>query len=262
MTETYAIVTDPKKAAKFIYKDIKEFVKNPEQGDSYYGAPPSYDLYVCTTSLRTNGELKQLIRLGYNKVANGKELFCPDSDSFIADFGRELSALVGADKKIMVVQTRIKTRETGYWSVRTEVVYEVPCVFRAAKKPCKEWNTLARLVQKGSGIVLNQNECYLAEMSGKRGRLFSEGGRYIVAIDEPEWCKKAVDWLRKTKTARDTLKVEPYHGEYCEDRRHSEEYEVECHGERLSSYKMEVLTPTGRSKGKYIISAYGSFCEN
>ena len=261
MSDTdYARVTDPKKAAKYIYKDMKEFVKNPEK-DSYYGTPPAYELYVCTESLFQNGKWEEYMQVGF-KAANGKRMLCPNTDAFVGDFGRELTALVSADKKLMVVQTRSKTRTVGYWNTREEVVFSVPAVVRAAKKPCKEWNTLSRLVKKGSGIDLDPMKCYLAEVSGKRGRLYSEGGRFIVAIDEPAWCGKAVDWLRKTKTSRDTLKVEPYIGEYCEDRQHSAEYEVECRGERLSSYEMEVLTPTGRSKGKYIISAYGSFYTN
>lgn len=246
-------MTDAEKVASLIHKDIRAFLKR--------GEAQTYRLEFCYTYRQVNGVAEEFARVeGHFTYGDGKkDLYIPYTEGFFKALGRNLKALVDADKKIMCVHT---DKRMGYSYGDTYVKYEIPDVFRVAQKPCKEWNTLVRLVQKGANFTLDPKECYYAGMFGKRGHLDTETSRAIIPMDKPEWCANAVAWLRKTKTARDTLKVSAYNGESCPDREESAYHEWECSGSRIRSYKFEVFTPTGRNKGSYIVSRNGTFYES
>ena len=115
--------------------------------------------------------------------------------------------------------------------------------------PCKEWATLTRLISKYQPQVnLSVIDNYQVDLFGKRGQ-YDESGKRVYYCTSSEWCKKAIEFIRKTKTTRDILKVWSKVLDDDIDTNYSIRYETECYGRRKVSLKMQVVTPNGKSKG-------------
>ena len=157
-----------------------------------------------------------------------------------------------------VLRSETYEKSSGYWYDRdTTTLFSIPTQARKFGKTCHEWDVLAKIVDKYSGFKLDPMKCRYGGTSGKRGRLDEPDEWGYIAFDYPDWSAKAVEWIRKTKTARDALKVEEMSGEECEDRDHSSYYETECSGSMIETYKFSVVTPNGKVKGTYVLSRDG-----
>lgn len=162
-----------------------------------------------------------------------------------------------------VLRSETYEKSSGYWYDRSSTtLFSIPTQARKFGKTCHEWDVLARIVDRYSGFKLDPMKCRYGGTSGKRGRLSEPDEWEYIAFDCPDWSAKAVEWIRKTKTARDTLKVEEMNGEECEDREHSSYYEIECSGSMIRTYKFSVVTPSGKVKGTYVLSYDGTWYDS
>lgn len=190
-------------------------------------------------------------------IINGKE------HEFEIDQAKEFGDKVRkgvTDAGGTVLRSETYKKTSGYWyNSYSTTLFSIPTRARKFDNPCHEWEMLARIVDRYSGFKLDPMKCRYAYTGGKRGELHSPDYWIYIAFDEPNWSKKAVEWIRKTKTARDTLKVEEMSGEQCDDRDYSSRYEIECSGCMIKTYKFSVLTPSGKVKGTYVLSSSGTW---
>lgn len=145
----------------------------------------------------------------------------------------------------------------GWYSGYTRTLFSIPTKARKFGKTCHEWDVLVKIVDRYSGFKLDPMKCRYGRTSGKRGRLDEPDEWEYIAFDHPEWLQKAIEWIQKAKTARDTLKVEEMKGEQCDDRDHSSYYETECYGSMIETYKFSVITPSGKVKNTYVLGRDG-----
>lgn len=119
-------------------------------------------------------------------------------------------------------------------------------------KPSKEYKSLAKWIEKFTGVKLDAFALYSVSIFGKRGRFDSETGSKSYLCYDGQKCRRILDWIIKYRTSRDTLKVEVKDmDDYDEeDMRHSQYAETECYGVRRHYLHLEVLTPAGKVKAQ------------
>ncbi len=160
----------------------------------------------------------------------------------------------------MVLKSETYAKKYGSWySSYSDTIFSIPTQARKFEKPCHEWEILSKIAEKYANFKLDPMKCRYGDASGKRGHLDSPEEWQYIAFDHSDWIRKTIDKLRAVKTLRDTLKVEPFKAEDCEDRDYSERYETECYGSMINTYKFSVITPGGKLKSEIILSPSGGW---
>lgn len=116
--------------------------------------------------------------------------------------------------------------------------------------PSKEFKSLAKWIEKFTGLKLDIFTLYSVSIFGKRGHFDSETGSRQYLCYKGDRCRRILDWIIKNKSSRDTLTAEVKTIDDCdeEELRYSRYAETECYGARRSFLHLEVKTPTGRVK--------------
>lgn len=139
-----------------------------------------------------------------------------------------------------------QTYGDGYW-VPKETRFERVEIYA---KPCKEFITLAKMIEKYANFSLHETDVFGVSVCGKRSS-WSDVGRYNYLCYEPNVCNAIMEYIRANRKGKDTLvvSVEEYfsHGDEtdykCAMYQESEWYG--CRGNKLS---VKAFTPSGKSK--------------
>jgi hypothetical protein len=141
----------------------------------------------------------------------------------------------------------------GCWTPKQTIFRRVE-IYAA---PCKEFTTLAKLIQKYSGKTIGGTDVFHVSVCGKRSA-WSDSSAYRYLCYEPNQCKAIIDTIRTKKTSKDALKVEMEgyfsHGDE-EDYRCAMHMESEWYGCRGVKLHLTITTPSGRIKSDYKFGA-------
>ena len=124
-------------------------------------------------------------------------------------------------------------------------------------KPCKEFVTLNRLLNKYTNKSLEETEVNTSRVCGKRNSWSANSNSTGYLCYNPEKCKRAIEFIRTKRTSKDTLffevKNELYHDD--EDYRIAQYQESEWYGLEYNYLLLKVTTPKGKEKGNLIVHA-------
>ena len=141
----------------------------------------------------------------------------------------------------------------GCWTPKQTIFRRVE-IYAA---PCKEFTTLAKLIQKYSGKTINGTDVFHVSVCGKRSA-WSDSSNYRYLCYDAKKCQTIIDIIRTKKTSKDALKVELEgyfsHGDE-EDYRCAMHMESEWYGCRGIKLHITITTPTGRVKADYKFGA-------
>jgi len=146
----------------------------------------------------------------------------------------------------------------GYWTPKTYRFKRVE-IFA---KPCKEFVSLVKLIEKYARITISETDVFDVRVCGKRSS-WSDSGRYDYLCYEPKTCQAIIDYIRKSRTSKDTLTIEvaPYssHGDDM-DYKCAQYHESEWYGFRGARLNVKVTTPNGKIKAKnyWALRSYGT----
>ena len=134
----------------------------------------------------------------------------------------------------------------GYWTPKTYRFKRVE-IFA---KPCKEFITLAKMLEKYANKSLGDIDVFSVSVCGKR-ESWSDSGRYYYLCYEPKKCKAIIDYIRAQKGSKDvlTFSVDDYfsHGDDM-DYKCAMYQETEWYGERGNKLTIQITTPKGKAK--------------
>ena len=141
----------------------------------------------------------------------------------------------------------------GYWTPKQTIFRRVE-IYAA---PCKEFNTLAKLIQKYANKTIGGTDIFYVRVCGKRSS-WSDSGSYSYLCYDVIKCQTIIDTIRAKKTSKDALKVvvEEYfsHGDE-EDYRYAMHMESEWYGCRGTKLHFTITTSSGRVKADYKFGA-------
>lgn len=141
----------------------------------------------------------------------------------------------------------------GYWTEKVTYFKRIEIY----AKPCKEFTTLAKLIQRYTNKTIEGTDVFHVRVCGKRSA-WSDSGRYSYLCYEPNKCQTIIDTIRAKKTSKDGLKVEieEYfsHGDEG-DYRCAMYQESEWYGCRGAKLHFTITTPSGRIKSDYKFGA-------
>lgn len=167
-------------------------------------------------------------------------------------------------KEVRLLLNELKTkRGYKYLTYETRNVGNYPCYYDIIERvglmegPCEGYSKLQKYLTKYGKYNLDNFKLYSVGMFGKRGILDSESGNRFYLDNNQKRCENYLETLRKHKGTKDNLVCKYVDGEVYideEERRASSYYECECHGEKTSYLKVDILTPSG--KQKYSINLY------
>lgn len=103
-----------------------------------------------------------------------------------------------------------------------------PCVFRKFGKPCKEFEQLAKLVEKKYGNTLAITDLYHVSLFGKNGEYRESGERQYAAFNGKK-CLECIEKIKsfgRKKTKMEIVNVDDIDTDY------SAKYLTECYGVR------------------------------
>ena len=119
-------------------------------------------------------------------------------------------------------------------------------------KPCKEFGTLNRMIKKYTNKELGETDVNSSSVCGKRSSWSVDGSSTGYLCYQPKKCQFVIDFIREKKTSRDKLhfevKNELSHGN-GHDYEIAQYQESEWYGTEFNFLKVEVSTPTGKTKG-------------
>ena len=113
----------------------------------------------------------------------------------------------------------------------TADVEKFPTTFRMFGKPCKEFKTLSKLVEKKYGINLKLTDIYNVRLFGKSGRYDESGERVYVAFNDT-MCNELINEIKsfgRKKTKTTITNIDDIDTDY------SRKYLTECYGIRKRS---------------------------
>lgn len=197
-----------------------------------------------------------------NWVCGGKDKKWSHSRIYFGDKGYNFYDKEITDKDFLVMmETALKESNCKGridYDERTEWkgLYSVPQrIFRSITligKPCKEYVTLNRLLKKYTNKELGEMQVYYARVCGKRSSWSANMASADYLDFSKKKCQKAIDFIRSTRTSKDTLtfKVSEHlsHGDE-EDYRIAQYQESEWYGSLCNNLELVVTTPKGKEKG-------------
>ena len=139
----------------------------------------------------------------------------------------ELNAKRGYLVKEIVEPFFYQDRDVFGWITCSE---EMTMGLAFIQKPCKEYATLQRYLEKHAKMKLDALDLYDVNVFGKRASNYTESGERRYYAHDGKRCKKILDWLGKHRKQGDTVKVDVKEKRYCEDENYSREYETESYG--------------------------------
>lgn len=119
----------------------------------------------------------------------------------------------------------------------TADVENFPTTFRMFGKPCKEFKTLAKLVEKKYGISLKVTDLYNVRLFGKSGRYGESGERVYAAFNET-MCSAFINEIKsfgRKKTKATITNMDDIDTDY------SERYLTECYGYRKRGLSIKLV---------------------
>ena len=141
----------------------------------------------------------------------------------------------------------------GYWTPEQTIFRRIE-IYAA---PCKEFNTLAKLIQKYANKTIGGTDIFHVRVCGKRSS-WSDSSAYRYLCYDAKKCQTIIDTIRAKKTSKDGLKVEieEYfsHGDEG-DYRCAMYQESEWYGCRGAKLHFTIKTPTGKVKADYKFGA-------
>lgn len=142
-----------------------------------------------------------------------------------------------------------KTYGDGYWTPK-EVRFERVEIYA---KPCKEFISLYKLLEKYADKSLGETEVFFARVCGKRSSWSESGTRQYLCYDAKQ-CQNIIDTIRKYRTSRDTLRFDV---EECFSHGDDYDYEIaqyqetEWYGSNQAKLHITIKTPSGKVKADY-----------
>lgn len=117
--------------------------------------------------------------------------------------------------------------------------------------PCKEYGALMAYINRHCpGTNLQNRELYSVFMEGKKGYLYSETGENDYLDSHPARCKRFLEAIRKSRSAKDKMTCRYGKETYMDP----DEYEsscrdqIECSGEKRRFLRVVITSPSGRVK--------------
>lgn len=141
----------------------------------------------------------------------------------------------------------------GYWCPKT---YRFKNVELFAK-PCKEFVSLYRLLEKCANKSLGETEVFFARVCGKRSSWSESGKRSYLCYDAKQ-CQEIIDAIRKHRTSKDVL---TFAIEECFSHGDEYDYEIaqyqesEWYGSNQAKLHITIKTPSGKVKADYKFGA-------
>lgn len=124
-------------------------------------------------------------------------------------------------------------------------------------KPCKEFISLSKYLEKYCGVTINICDIYQVCIGGKRGRIYGEDSSREYLAYKPNRCKYLLDELRKYRNSNDKVIVSQI--QQVDDiddlsLQYSIKYETEFDGIRRSQIEITIKTPKDKIKKNIVIS--------
>ena len=142
-----------------------------------------------------------------------------------------------------------QTYGDGFWTPQ-EVRFERVEIYA---KPCKEFTSLYKLLEKYANKSLGETEVFFARVCGKRSSWSESGTRSYLCYDAKQ-CQNIIDTIRKHRTSKDTLRFDV---EECFSHGDDYDYEIaqyqesEWYGSNQAKLHITIKTPNGKVKADY-----------
>jgi hypothetical protein len=146
-----------------------------------------------------------------------------------------------------------QTYGDGYWTPQ-EVRFERLEIYA---KPCKEFITLYKMLEKYANRTLGETEVFFARVCGKRSSWSESGTRQYLCYDAKQ-CQNIIDTIRKHRTSKDSFGFEV---EECFSHGDDYDYEIaqyqesEWYGSNQTKLHITIKTPSGKVKADYKFGA-------
>lgn len=128
---------------------------------------------------------------------------------------------------------------------------KIPNNFTLFSKPCNEFKSLTKYIEKHCGKTINLTDIYSVAIGGKRGRVYGEeSDRYYLAYN-PNKCLSILQELRDCRCSRDIINTSAI--KQVDD---IDDWELECSirnevefsGVRYKECNVTIQTPNGKTK--------------
>jgi hypothetical protein len=142
-----------------------------------------------------------------------------------------------------------QTYGDGYWTPQ-ETRFERVEIYA---KPCKEFITLYKMLEKYANKSLGETEVFYARVCGKRSSWSECGTRKYLCYDAKQ-CQAIIDTIRKYRTSKDSFGFDV---EDCFSHGDDYDYEIaqhqesEWYGSNQAKLHIIIKTPSGRVKADY-----------
>lgn len=189
------------------------------------------------------------------EVGNDHYIF-KDKEIDDAEFIRILNDAIAISK----VRGKVfyDTYGDGYWTPKETRFKRVEIY----AKPCKEFISLAKMIEKYAKFTIGETDVFDVRVLGKRSS-WSDCGHYDYLCYNDKKCQAIADYIRKSRTSKDTLSVEiaaySSHGDDM-DYKCAQYHESEWYGYRGARLNVKVTTPSGKIKAKnyWALRSYGT----
>jgi len=146
-----------------------------------------------------------------------------------------------------------QTYGDGYWTPK-ETHFERVEMYA---KPCKEFITLYKMLEKYANRTLGETEVFFARVCGKRSSWSESGERQYLCYNAKQ-CQNIIDTIRKHRTSKDSFGFEV---EECFSHGDDYDYEIaqyqesEWYGSNQTKLHITIKTPSGKVKADYKFGA-------
>lgn len=228
------------KLAKKIVDIIKKEL-NEKKRKGNYGA---YSFYIDYCSSLAGYS----ININYENIT--KTLGISDFKRLIRELTNQLNNLkakkewqsLSWDKQEMNISANV-------WWINDYI--SLPNNFTIFSKPCKEYTSLSKYIEKYCGKKLNVEDIYLVSIGGKRGRIYGEEGNRMYLAYNPKKCLSLLQELRDNRGSKDIVKTSLI--KQVDD---IDDWELECSirnevefsGIRHRECEITIQTPKGKIK--------------
>lgn len=125
-------------------------------------------------------------------------------------------------------------------------------------KPCKEFNTLSRMLKKYTNKELGETDVNSSSVCGKRSSWSADENSTDFLCYQPKKCQRAINFIREKRSSKDKL-----YFEIKNELEHDDEYEYkiaqyqesEWYATEYNYLELKVTTPMGKTKGTLDVRA-------